>query len=128
VATCTVCYADTSHEVCAICSDPTRDRALLCVVPDTRALITIERIGEYRGLYHVLGGVISPLEGIGPDQLRVKHLLLRLDQAKFRDVILALGPWVEGAATALYIQRLLRPLAVRVSKFEYGRPPDEDAS
>ena len=104
---CTVCYASAGQEVCAICSDPRRDRSLLCVVADTRDLIAIERTHEYRGLYHVLGGVISPLEGIGPDQLRIRDLLRRLERYEVEEVILTMRPQVEGEATALYIQRLL---------------------
>jgi recombination protein RecR len=126
VETCTVCYAEAGQAVCAICSDRTRDPALLCVVADTRDLIAIERTNEYHGLYHVLGGVISPLEGIGPDQLRVRELLRRLEQGTVKEVILATGPQVAGEATALYIQRLLKPLGVRVTNMVYGRPLRED--
>jgi recombination protein RecR len=126
VETCTVCYAEAGQAVCAICSDRTRDPALLCVVADTRDLIAIERTNEYRGLYHVLGGVISPLDGIGPDQLRIRELLQRLERAEVREVFLATGPQVEGEATALYIHRLLKPLGVRVTNMVYGRPLRED--
>ena len=100
---CTVCYASAGQEVCAICSDPRRDRSLLCVVADMRDLIAIERTHEYRGLYHVLGGVISPLEGIGPDQLRIRDLLRRLERYEVEEVILTMRPQVEGEATALYL-------------------------
>ena len=120
---CTVCYASAGQEVCAICSDPRRDRSLLCVVADTRDLIAIERTHEYRGLYHVLGGVISPLEGIGPDQLRIRDLLRRLERYEVEEVILTMRPQVEGEATALYIQRLLRPLGVPVTRMAHGSLP-----
>ena len=118
--TCTVCYADAGQEICAICSDPKRDHSRLCVIADTRDLIAIERTHEYRGLYHVLGGVISPLEDVGPDQLRLRDLLSRLERDEIKEVIVALGPRVEGEATALYIQRLLRPLGVPVTRMAYG--------
>jgi len=123
VEICTVCYASAGQEVCAICSDPRRDRSLLCVVADTRDLIAIERTHEYRGLYHVLGGVISPLEGIGPDQLRIRDLLRRLERYEVEEVILTMRPQVEGEATALYIQRLLRPLGVPVTRMAHGSLP-----
>jgi len=123
VEICTVCYASPGQEVCAICSDPKSDRSLLCVVADMRDLIAIERTHEYRGLYHVLGGVISPLEGIGPDQLRIRDLLRRLERYEVEEVILTMRPQVEGEATALYIQRLLRPLGVPVTRMAHGSLP-----
>jgi recombination protein RecR len=126
IHSCSVCYNFTDQETCEICSSPRRDRSLLCVVADPRDLIAIERTNEYRGLYHVLGGVISPLEGIGPDQLRTKELLQRLERDEVKEVILATNPQVEGEATALYISRLLKPLGIRVSKIAFGLPMGGD--
>jgi recombination protein RecR len=104
------------QEVCAICSDTARDRALLCVVADTARLIAVERTGRFHGLYHVLGGVISPPEGIGPDQLRVRPLLQRLEQGDVKEVILAAGSRVEDDLTALYVERVLRPVGIPISR------------
>lgn len=123
---CAICYNFTDQETCEICSSPRRDRSLLCVVADPRDLIAIERTNEYRGLYHVLGGVISPLEGIGPDQLRVKELLQRLARDEVKEVILATNPQVEGEATARYIQRLLQPQGIRVTQIAFGLPMGGD--
>jgi recombination protein RecR len=123
---CSVCYNFTDQEVCEICASQRRDRSLLCVVADPRDLIAIERTNEYRGLYHVLGGVISPMDGVYADQLRVKELLQRLEGDEVKEVILATNPQVEGEATALYISRLLKPLDLRVSKIAYGLPMGGD--
>ncbi len=126
IHSCSVCYNFTDQEICEICSSPRRDRSLLCVVADPRDLIALERTNEYRGLYHVLGGVISPLEGIGPDQLRVRELLQRLERDEVKEVILATNPQVEGEATARYIQRLLKPLGTRVTQIAFGLPMGGD--
>jgi recombination protein RecR len=126
IHSCSVCYNFTDQEVCEICSSQRRDRSLLCVVADPRDLIAIERTNEYRGLYHVLGGVISPMEGVFAEQLRVKELLQRLEGDDVKEVILATNPQVEGEATALYISRLLKPLDIRVSKIAYGLPMGGD--
>src|SRR5438874_6156870 len=99
---CSICYNYTDQDVCQICSNERRDRSLLCVVADPRDLIALERTNEYRGLYHVLGGVISPMDGIGPDQLRISELLQRIQDGQVKEVILATNPQVEGEATALY--------------------------
>jgi recombination protein RecR len=124
--TCSVCFNFTDQEVCEICSNARRDRTLLCVVADPRDLIAIERTNEFRGLYHVLGGVISPLEGKGPDQLRMRELLERVHQNGVKEVILATNPQVEGEATAMYVHRLLSPFDVRVSKIAFGLPMGGD--
>jgi recombination protein RecR len=124
--TCSVCSNYTDQEVCEICSNPRRDRTLLCVVADPRDLIAIERTNEFRGLYHVLGGVISPMEGIGPDQLRMRELLERVERDAVKEVILATNPQVEGEATAMYVHRLLKPFGVRVSKIAFGLPMGGD--
>jgi recombination protein RecR len=126
IHSCSVCYNFTDQEVCEICASQRRDRSLLCVVADPRDLIAIERTNEYRGLYHVLGGVISPMDGVYADQLRVKELLQRLEGDEVKEVILATNPQVEGEATALYISRLLKPLDLRVSKIAYGLPMGGD--
>ena len=124
--TCSVCSNYTDQEVCEICSNPRRDRTLLCVVADPRDLIAIERTNEFKGLYHVLGGVISPMEGIGPDQLRMRELLERVERDAVKEVILATNPQVEGEATAMYVHRLLKPFGVRVSKIAFGLPMGGD--
>src|SRR4051812_17539182 len=126
IHTCSVCFNFTDQEVCEICSSPRRDKTLLCVVADPRDLIAIERTNEFRGLYHVLGGVISPMEGIGPDQLRMRELLERVTRDEVKEVILATNPQVEGEATALYVHRLLTPFKVCVSKIAFGLPMGGD--
>jgi recombination protein RecR len=126
IHTCSVCYNYTDREVCEICSNPRRDRTLLCVVADPRDLIAIERTNEFGGLYHVLGGVISPMENKGPDQLRMKELVQRVQKDEVKEVILATNPQVEGEATALYVHRLLKPFGVRVSKIAFGLPMGGD--
>jgi recombination protein RecR len=124
--TCSVCFNFTDQELCEICSSARRDRTLLCVVADPRDLIAIERTNEFRGLYHVLGGVISPLEGKGPDQLRMRELVERVDRDGVKEVILATNPQVEGETTALYVNRLLKPFGVRVCKIAFGLPMGGD--
>jgi recombination protein RecR len=126
VRSCSVCFNYTDQEVCEICANARRDRSLLCVVADPRDLLAIERTNEFRGLYHVLGGVISPMEGIGPDQLRLRELLERVHRDEVKEVILATNPQVEGEATAMYVHRLLKPLGVQVSKIAFGLPMGGD--
>jgi recombination protein RecR len=126
ISTCAVCYNFTDREVCEICSSERRDRSVICVVADPRDLIALERTNEFRGLYHVLGGVISPMEGIGRDQLRIRELLQRVQDGQVKEVILATNPQVEGEATALYIHRLLEPFGICVSKIAYGLPMGGD--
>ncbi|WP_424949696.1 recombination mediator RecR [Deinococcus sp.] len=127
--TCPVCFNITDAERCDVCSDPGRDQGLICVVEEPGDVIAIERSGEYQGLYHVLHGVISPMNGVGPDKLHIKALLPRLNVASdgatesgAPEVILATGTTVEGEATALYLQRLLEPLGVSLSRIAYGLP------
>lgn len=126
ISTCSVCYNFTDREVCEICSSERRDRSLLCVVADPRDLIAFERTNEYRGLYHVLGGVISPMDGIGPEQLRIKELVHRLQDGQVKEVILAMNPQVEAETTTLYIHRLLEPFGVCVSQIAFGLPMGGD--
>jgi len=123
--TCPVCFNITDAERCDVCSDPSRDQSLICVVEEPGDVIAIERSGEYQGLYHVLHGVISPMNGVGPDKLYIKALLPRLAataEGQTSEVILATGTTVEGEATALYLQRLLEPLGVALSRIAYGLP------
>ncbi|PTA67888.1 recombination mediator RecR [Deinococcus arcticus] len=118
--TCPVCFNITDAERCDVCSDPARDQSVICVVEEPGDVIAIERSGEYRGLYHVLHGVLSPMNGVGPDRLHIKPLLPRVQEG--HEVILATGTTVEGDATALYLQRLLEPLGAVVSRIAYGLP------
>lgn len=113
-------YAD--EEICDICSDQRRDRSTLCVVADPRDVIAIENTREYRGLYHVLGGVLSPLDGVGPEQLRIRELLDRLKESDIKEVIIALSPTVEGEATAIYLAKLIKPLGIKVTRIAPGIP------
>ncbi len=116
--TCPVCFNITDRELCDVCSDPSRDQNLICVVEEPGDVMALERSGEYRGLYHVLHGVLSPMNGVGPEQLHIRELLPRVRPDM--EVILATGTTVEGDATALYIQRLLEPLGAVVSRIAYG--------
>jgi recombination protein RecR len=117
---CRLCQDVSEAELCAVCADPRRDRGAICVVAEPRDVAAIERTHEFRGLYHVLHGLMSPTDGVGPDQLRIKELLDRLDGNP--EVILATNPTIEGDATALYIARLLKPLGVKVTRLAYGMP------
>jgi recombination protein RecR len=126
IRTCSVCFNFTDQEVCEICRAERRDRSLLCVVAEPRDLLAMERTNEYRGVYHVLGGVISPLEGIGPESLRLRELAERIQDGTVKEVILATNPTVEGDTTAMYIARLLKPFGVRVTKIAFGLPVGGD--
>ena len=119
---CSECCNLTDGEKCSVCSDPSRDRSTICVVEEPKDVVALEAFGKYRGLYHVLHGSISPLEGVGPDDLTVKELLARVSQNAETEVIMATNPDVEGDATALYLSRLLRPLGARVTRIAYGIP------
>ena len=123
---CSVCKNYTDQEKCDICSDETRDRTTICVVEDAKDIAAFERSGEYRGLYHVLGGLISPMDGIGPDQLFIKQLLTRVQDGAAAEVIMATNPTVEGEATAMYLSKLLKPFGVKVSRLAYGIPVGSD--
>lgn len=124
VRRCSVCGNYTDEERCAICRDERRDRRLLCVVRDPRDVAAMERTRDYNGLYHVLHGVISPMEGVGPEDIAIKELLGRLDGVE--EVILATNPDIEGEATAAYIARLLKPFGLRVSRIAHGMPVGSD--
>ncbi len=119
---CPVCQNMTEHALCEICSDPTRDRSRIVVVEEPSTLYAIERTGEYRGLYHVLLGAISPLDGVTPDDIKTKELLARLSGDQVQEVIMATDPNLEGEATALYLTRLIKPLGVKVTRLAYGIP------
>ena len=122
VHTCRVCQNLTDQELCAICADPERDQGLICVVAEPRDVVAMERSREYNGVYHVLHGVISPLNHVGPDDLKIRELLNRVAQGGVREVIMATNPDTEGEATAMYLSRLLRPLEVKVTRLAYGIP------
>jgi recombination protein RecR len=126
VVHCSRCFNVTDAEPCRICTDPARDGGLLCVVEEPNDLLAMERTGEYRGRYHVLLGALSPLDGIGPDELKVRELLQRLDADRVREVILATNPNVEGDATAIYLAKLLRPLGLTVTRIARGLPVGGD--
>jgi len=117
---CAVCQNLTDQEVCQICQDQQRNRSIICVVEDPRDVIAIERTQEYTGLYHVLHGLISPMNGVGPDQLSVRELLERMKDETVGEVIMATNPTVEGEATAMYLARILKPLGVKVSSIAQG--------
>ncbi|MDH4139497.1 MAG: recombination mediator RecR [Coriobacteriia bacterium] len=123
---CSRCFNFAEEELCHICSDPERDESMLCVVEEPRDIVAIERTGEYRGIYHVLEGAISPIDGIGPEQLRVRELVDRVGEGGISEVVLATNPNVEGETTALYIARLLQPLGVRVTRIASGLPVGGD--
>jgi len=119
---CSVCQNISDTEVCRVCGNPSRDHSLVCVVESPRDVMTFERVKEYSGTYHVLHGVISPLDGIGPDQLKIKELVGRIGGGEVKEIIVATNPNVEGEATALYISKLIKPLGVRVTRLAYGIP------
>ena len=122
VHTCPVCQNLTDRELCPICDDDLRDRSVICVVADPKDVIAMERSREFRGVYHVLHGVISPLNHVTQDDIKIKELLLRVGSGDVREVIMATNPDTEGEATAMYISRLLRPMEVRVTRLAYGVP------
>lgn len=123
---CTVCQNLTDGEVCSICSSDSRDRSVICVVEDAQDVMAFERTREYRGLYHVLHGVISPLDGIGPDQLKIRELMSRLSSGEVTEIIVATNPTVEGEATASYISRLVKSMGIKVTRLAYGIPVGGD--
>lgn len=122
VHTCPVCQNLTGRELCPICDDDTRDHGMVCVVAEPKDVIALERAREYRGVYHVLHGVISPLNHVTQDDIRIRELLRRVGQGNVREVIMATNPDTEGEATAMYISRLLRPMDVKVTRLAYGVP------
>ena len=123
---CKCCQALTDLELCQISDDPARDKSVICVVEEPRDVMAFERTREYHGVYHVLHGVISPLDGIGPEQLRIKELMARLASGEVNEIIMATNPTVEGEATASYISRMVKPMGVKVTRLAYGIPVGGD--
>ena len=119
---CKVCQGLTDREICSICDDDQRDRTVICVVAEPKDVMAFERTREYAGVYHVLHGVISPMDGIGPDQLRIKELMARLASGEVTEIIMATNPTVEGEATASYISRMVKPMGIKVTRLAYGIP------
>jgi recombination protein RecR len=126
VSSCKRCFNVCEGELCEFCEDGRREVSSVCVVEEVRDVVAVERTGEFRGRYHVLGGAISPIEGIGPDQLRVAELLARIEAESITEVILAMNPNIEGEATAMYLARLISPLGVSVTKIASGLPVGGD--
>ena len=123
---CSVCSNITEADPCPICSNTKRERSVVCVVEEPTDVLALERTNEFRGLYHVLGGALSPLDGIGPEDLRIKELLQRLGESNVEEIILALNPNVEGEATTLYLSKLLKPLGMKVTRIARGLPVGTD--
>lgn len=123
---CKICQSLTDLDVCQICADERRDSSVICVVEDPRDVMAFERTREYSGVYHVLHGVISPLDNIGPDKLRIKELMARLSDGSVKEIIMATNPTVEGEATASYISRLVKPMGIKVTRLAYGIPVGGD--
>lgn len=123
---CSVCGDLTDKELCPICMSVNRDATTICVVEDSRDVLAFERSKEYKGLYHVLHGSISPINGIGPDELNIKSLIMRMNNNEIKEVIMATNPTVEGEATALYLSKLIKPLGIKVSRLAYGVPVGGD--
>lgn len=119
---CSLCNNLTDTDPCSICSSHSRDHSIICVVEDPRDVVAMERTREFKGLYHVLHGVISPMEGIGPEDIKIKELLTRIKEGNIKEVILATNPNIEGEATAMYISKLLKPLGIKTSRIAHGIP------
>ena len=119
---CDICFNMSSNNPCEICSNPKRDKSIICVVSETKDLIAIEKTNEYKGVYHVLQGLISPLDGIGPEELRFKELLNRVAKEEIKEIILALNPSVEGEATSMYLAKILKPFNIKISRIAFGLP------
>lgn len=124
--TCEVCFNLSSSSPCEICQSNKRDRSIVCVVSETKDLIAIEKTNEFKGLYHVLQGLISPMDGIGADDIRIKELLSRLTSDEVEEIILALPPSVEGEATSLYLSKLVKPFGIKISRIAFGLPVGAD--
>jgi len=123
---CRQCFNFTDQELCSICRDPRRDPSILCIVAEPRDLVAMDKTNEYKGLYHVLHGVISPMEGVGPEMLKIRELLERLRTGEVKEAILATNPTIEGEATALYLSNLLKPLGIKVTRIAHGLPMGGD--
>lgn len=123
---CTKCYNISDSDPCQICANPKRDQSTICVVEDVKDIIAMERTHEFKGVYHVLHGSISPMNGIGPDDIKIKELLARLMDGQVKEVILATNPRVEGEATAMYLAKLIKPLGIRTTRIAHGIPVGGD--
>ena len=123
---CPICQNLTDREICSVCDDLSRDKSVICVVEDARDVFSIEKVREYRGLYHVLHGVISPMNGVTPDKLKIKELLARIASDEVKEVIIATNPTVEGEATAMYLSKLLKPFDIKTTRLAYGIPVGSD--
>jgi len=123
---CSVCFHVTDQELCDICMDQRRNQAVLCIVAESRDLIALEKTGEFRGRYHVLGGLLAPMDGVGPEQLRIRELLNRVGESSFDELVIATNPSIEGDATALYLAKLLKPFVGKVSRIAHGIPVGGD--
>ena len=123
---CPVCGNLTDKDICAVCEDQTRDRTVICVVEDVKAVMSIEKVREYKGVYHVLGGVISPINGITPDKIRFAELIARVNNDGVEEVIVATNPTPDGEVTAMYVSKYLKPLGVKVTRLGYGVPAGSD--
>lgn len=123
---CSICFNYSEGEICDICASPRRDHALLCVVAEPRDLIAMEKTDEFKGVYHVLHGVISPLEGVGPDRLKLKELEQRVADGEFKEIVIATNPTVEGDTTSMYVAARLKPFGVRVTRIAHGMPVGGD--
>ncbi len=126
IGICTVCQNLSSEEICPICSSEARDHSVICVVEDYQAVLALEKVKEFSGVYHVLHGTISPMKGIGPDKLKIKELLNRINNEDIKEVIVATNPTVEGEATAMYISKILKPLEIKVTRIANGLPVGAD--
>lgn len=126
VSYCSVCFNITEHDPCSICKGEKRDRSIVCVVEEANDVAALEKTNQYKGLYHVLGGVLSPLDGVGPEDLKVKELLSRLKNRQIKEVIIATNPSTEGEATAIYLSKLIKPLGVKVTRIARGLPAGGD--
>ncbi len=123
---CSKCYNISDTDPCTICANPKRDESIICVVEDVKDIIAMEKTHEFKGVYHVLHGVISPMNGIGPDDIKLKELIARLSKEKVKEIILATNPRVEGEATAMYISKLVKPLGIKVTRIAHGIPVGGD--
>ncbi|MFZ3387188.1 MAG: recombination mediator RecR [Candidatus Hydromicrobium sp.] len=123
---CSQCYSLTEEDICHICRDQSRDRKKICIVEEVSDVIIVEKTGEYKGLYHILGGLLSPIENVGPDEIRVPRLLERVKANNIEEVIIAVNPTVEGESTAMYLKKILVPLRVKVTKLASGLPVGSD--
>ncbi len=123
---CPICYNLTDRELCPICRDESRDRSIVCVVSDAKAVLAMEKVREYRGVYHVLHGLISPMNGTTPEDIKIRELLTRVGEGEIKELIVATNPTIEGEATAMYIARLMKPLGLPVTRLAYGIPVGAD--